>query len=167
MRPCRLLALVLLTATLSGCSDVGLGLVALDLEITVLSGEGAPVAGAAVWLQDHGLPAGTDPVKRRHQVCTTNTDGKCAGVVEYTYSVRRWPWEKTGEGRTAADRFELSVQRGDQSEFLGFLPPLTSAQLHGAEPVSYKGTVESAPRTAVVRLTSDGEQVASVEYSAD
>ena len=146
MRLFRLLPLVILTATISACSDVGLGLVALELEITAVSEEGAPVAGAAVWLEDHGLPAGTDPVQRRHQVCTTDTGGRCAGAVKYTYSVRRWPWQAGGKDRTPADRFELSVQHEERSESLGFLPPLTTEQLHGAKPVSHRGIVESAPK---------------------
>jgi len=151
-----LVLLWFLGLALPGCSDVGLGMVALELEVTAVSTTGAPVPDTVIWLEDHGLPSGADPAKRRHRVCTTDRAGKCAGTVKYTYPVRRWPWEKARGRLTPPNRFEVWAERVDKMESLGLLPPLTSNQLHGAEPASFMGAVASrglgrAGRTATGR----------------
>jgi hypothetical protein len=137
------LLILFLGASLSGCADIGVGLVALDLEIAALSADGEPLTNAEVWLEDHGLPWGTDAAKRLHLLCTTDRTGKCNGKVQYTYTVRRWPWQEVRTGPIPGDRFELMIQRRDHVDSLGFLPPLRSDQLHGAIPLSFTDSVEN------------------------
>lgn len=131
--------MLLLAIAFPGCTDTGLALVALELEIVVVSADGVPMPNAEVLLEDHHLPRGNDPRKRHHYVCTTDRSGKCNGNVDYMYAVRRRPWQKVRTGPIPGGRFELLVQRGGQVESLGFLPQLRSDQLHGATPVSFSG----------------------------
>lgn len=102
------------------------------------------MVGAVVWLVEYALPLGSDPEKRRHQICVTDSAGQCFGVVEYTYPVRRWPWQRSEGGRTSPRRFEMLVKLGDHRASLGFLDPLTSHQLHGAEPIIFVGKIEES-----------------------
>lgn len=138
-----LLVMPLIAVAFSGCTDTGLALVALELQVTAISADGMPVANAEVLLEDHHLPPRNDLGKRNHHLCTTDRSGKCAGKVEYTYAVRRRPWQKVRSGPIPGDRFELLIQRRNRVDSLGFLPPLRSDQLHGATPVTFSGTVRS------------------------
>lgn len=139
-----LAALALLFASVTTCSDLGHAVVALDLEVTVVSETGVPIAGTTIWLEDHGLPPGTSRSKARHKVCTTGEDGKCRGQAKYSYSVRHWPWDKHTSPKTSATRFELLAEGSSGLEPLGFLPPMASDMLHGAESVAFQGTLEGS-----------------------
>lgn len=142
--------LFLVGASLWGCSDVGLALVNLDLEVTASSEQGAPISNREVWLVHHGLPRNADPSKRRHLVCTTDSSGWCAGEVRYSYDVYLPPWRKPKGPLTSGDDFEIAVKQEGQLRSLGFLPPLAGHQVQGFETVrfsgSIRGTVDSAHR---------------------
>lgn len=130
----------------SACADVGSALVDLRLSIGVKTSEGHPVSEAKIWFTDHKLPRQYRDNQPQSPICTTDRRGRCSAVVHYRYTVHRWPWQQAPRSAdTPPDRFELAATVEDGRRIsLGFLPPLTSSQLHGLEEVGFQTTVAEA-----------------------
>lgn len=138
-------ALLFIPAVMAGCGDSALALVDLDLEVNVQEAGGEPVAHADVWLVDHALPKRLNDRDRWHFVCTTDPSGQCLGEVKYTYDVTYWPWTKRRGSPTSALDYELVIKSHDGVTSLGYLPRMTSLQLHGFEQVRFTAVVPDRP----------------------
>jgi hypothetical protein len=125
-----------------GCSDIGEGLIAMELRIGASTSTGEPLSGGTVWLEDREMPV--DDRNREHRVCETDKNGRCSGQVKYRYAVQR-PLGYPGKTRRKQpERFQIRVvSTGAEGSIT--LPPLTSEQLHGLEPVQLDVIVSAVP----------------------
>ena len=111
--------------------------VILELELTVTSRSGVPVADLEVLLQDHGAP--TKFWKRRRlPVCKTDKRGLCHEVVKFGYGESSWPWERAQTPRELIRRFEIFAGHNGQLVSLGFLPIEDARQAQGEAKVVYR-----------------------------
>ena len=141
------LATLLLVAVLgASCADYVDAAVRLRLRVIVKSSEGRPVPSVKVWLKDFHPGLHKQPQVLQQPACITNEGGSCSAVIEYRFGFTSWPWRhynsgpsRTELGYTLRDRFELTAETNGRRVPLGFLPPLTGAQVQGFEEVDFLG----------------------------
>lgn len=113
-------------------------MIAIELQINASISTGEPLSGGSVWLEDREMPV--DDPDREHMVCETDNNGRCSGQVKYRYAVRLPLGSGRKIPRNQAERFQIRVVSPDEEVSIT-LPPLTSDQLHGFEPVQLDITV--------------------------
>ena len=131
-----------LAVALFACSDMGAGMVAIELQVNASTSTGEPLSGGAVWLEDHEMPI--DDRNREHLVCETDKNGRCCGQVGYRYAVRLPQGFSGKTARNQQGRFRIRVVLPGE-EVSTALPQLTSEQLHGLEPIQLNITVPAVP----------------------
>ena len=116
----------------------------MRLRVIVESHEGLPVPAAKVWLRDLHPGLRRQPGILQQPACLTDETGACSAVIEYKFGFASWPWQRylsglkrTERGYTSPERFELTAEKNGQKMQLGFLPPLTGAQVLGFEEVDF------------------------------